>query len=265
MNSRVSKPLLALLAFGATACFHHRAAPVVSNTPLMATPQMVDSLWNTAMDLYQRHKWDKAAAAFDRVELELPPGDHRVLTGRLYLAQLYVREGSYLQGVREYQRLVEEFPTDSVAPEALLAAGDAYAKLWRAPDLDDTYGKTAQGVYTDVTTRFPNSPAAAKARQRLQKLDNWFAIKEYKGAVYYLKMKAYESAILYLKDLVATYPNAAIVPDALKQLIATYRKLGYTTDITEKCAYMRRDWSQTPQYRSACGASTPAGAENAPR
>jgi len=261
MVRRLCTSCAALLAL--CACYHHRAPPP-STTPLMATPHVIDSLWNAAMDLYQRHKWDKAGAAFDRVELELPPGDHRVLLGRLYLGDLYVRSGSYLQGVREYNRLAEEFPTDSLAPVALLDAGDAYARLWRAPDLDDTYGQTALGVYNDVINRYPGSPAASQARQRLQKLDNWFAVKEYRSASYYLKMKAYDSAILYLKDLVASHSNAAIVPDALAQLIATYRKLGYAADVTEKCAYMRRDFGTTPQYRSACGGSEPAGAEHPP-
>jgi outer membrane assembly lipoprotein YfiO len=245
-------------------CLHHRVTPKVSLNPLTATPKTIDSLWNLGLEYYRRHKWEKAATAFDRAELELPPGDHRILQGRLYLGELYVRSGSNLQGVREYRRLVDEFPTDSLAPEALLAAADAYFRLWRRPELDPTYGLTAQSVYSEVLTRYPNAPAAAKARAELAELDNRFALKEYQNARYYLKFRAYDSAILYYTSLVADHPKAAIVPKALADLISAYRKLGYADDIHDKCEYMARNWSATPEYKTACLQAPATTANKAP-
>jgi outer membrane assembly lipoprotein YfiO len=243
------------------ACSHRLTPPRVSLNPLNASPKMLDSLWTAAMDHYQHHKWDKAAAAFDRLELELPPGDRRTLLSRLYLGELYVRSGSNLQGVREYRRLVDEFPTDSLAPEALLRAGEAYAKLWRAPDLDPTYGITAQSVFTEVQTRYPASPAAAQARERLKQLDNKFAAKDYKIGTYYLKYRAYESAILMLKGLIVDHSHAAVVPSALADLVKVYRKLGYVEDIKVVCTFVGLDWSTTPQYQQSCVDSPPTAAE----
>ena len=242
----------------------HRTPPKVSLNPLNASPKMVDSMWNLALDLFARHKWEQAAVTFDRVELELTPGDHRALLGRLYLGDLYVHEGSYLQGVREYRRLVDEFPSDTLAPEALLRAANAYRALWRSPDLDPTYGITAQSVYSELLTRYPAAPASVQARAQNAILDNWFAQKAYKGAAFYVKYKAYEAAIIYLKGLVADYPRATIVPTALADLIAVYRKLGYAEDIKDKCLYMRRDWATTPQFVKSCpelqtAAEKPAG------
>lgn len=255
---RHSVLLLPLLLL--SACLHHKVTPRVSVNPLTATPKTIDSLWNVGLDYYRRHKWEKAATAFDRAELELPPGDHRILQGRLYLGELYVRSGSNLQGVREYRRLVDEFPTDSLAPEALLAAADAYFRLWRSPDLDATYGLTAQSVYSEVLTRYPNAPAAKKARAQLVELDNRFAMKDYKNAKYYLKMRGYDSAILYYKSLVADHQHATIVPKALADLITAYRKLGYTEDIHDTCDYMQKDWSATPEYRASCAQGAAAAA-----
>lgn len=247
---------LALLA----GCARHRA-PVVSLTALNASPKTIDSLWTAALDLYQRHKWNKAAETFDRVELELPPGDRRALEGRLYLGELYVRSGSNLQGVREYQRLVDDYPTDSLAPEALLRAGDAYAALWRNPELDPTYGITAKSVYSEVLTRYPGTPAATRANVSIAALEDKFATKEYREAKFYIKYKANESAILYLKDLVLTYPQATVVPDALADLIDAYRKLNYQDDIRDTCTYMRTNWATTPQYLKSCPApATPDSA-----
>ncbi len=255
-------PMKRFLAIGAlllsTACSHHRIAPRVSLNPLSASPHTVDSLWTAALDYYAHHKWDKSAATLDRVMLEMSPGDRRTLQGRLLLGDLYVREGSNLQAVREYRRLVDEYPSDSLAAEALLKAADAYKGLWRRSELDPTYGITAQSVYSEVLSRYASSPAAAKARAQIADLDNQFAIKEYKNANFYLKYKAYDSAILYLKDLAANYPRAAIVPTALADLIGAYRKLGYLEDVRDQCTNMARDWSATPQFRKACPATATA-------
>ncbi len=247
-------------AFVLAGC-HHKAPAKVSLTPFSATPKMIDSMWNRALDLYARRKWEEAATTFDRVELELAPSDRRVLLGRLYLGELYVHSGSYLQGVREFRRLVDEFPADSLAPEALLGAANAYRALWRAPDLDPTYGITAQSVYAELLSRYPTAPAAEKAKVQVDGLNDWFARKAYKDATYYVKYKAYESAIMYLKALVVDYPRAPIVPTALSDLIQVYRKLGYAEDIKDKCAYMRRDWSATPQFAKACPELLPAAGE----
>ena len=240
---------------------HHEAKPKVSLNPLSATPQMIDSLWKAGLDWYARHKWDKAAAAFDRVELEILPGDRRALQARMYLGELYVREGSNLQGVREYRRLVDEFPSDSLAPEALLRAGDAYNALWRGVELDPTYGLTAQAVYTEVVTRFPGTPAATKATAQLQSLDNRFADKAYRAGTFYLKYKEYDAAIILFTALVVEHPRSPIVPLALGDMIAAYRKLGYAEDIRDKCSYMQLHWSDTPQYKKSCAITPSATAE----
>lgn len=222
---------------------------------------MIDSLWKVGLDWYARHKWDKAAAAFDRVELEILPGDRRALQARMYLGELYVREGSNLQGVREYRRVVDEFPTDSLAPEALLRSADAYAGLWRGVDLDPTYGLTAQAVYTEVLTRFPGTPAAKQATAQVQILDNRFADKTYRAGSFYLKYKQYDAAIIMFASLVVDHPRAPVVPMALADMITAYRKLGYAEDIRDKCAYMQIHWSETPQYKKSCVALPAAAAE----
>ena len=51
-------------------------------------------------------------------------------------------------------------------------------------------------------------------------MEEWFAAKEFKTAMFYLRLKAYDSAILYLKAMVADYPRADVAPEALEKLVA---------------------------------------------
>ena len=83
--------------------------------------------------------------------------------------------------------------------------------------------------------------------------------KSYKAATYYFRLKAYDSAILYLKDLVATYPKTAVVPDALVKLVQAYKTLGYREDVQETCDYIRRFHPKAPRAGEVCPRK-PAGA-----
>jgi TolA-binding protein len=121
-----------------------------------------------------------------------------------------VRHGSNLDAAREPQRS-DDTPNDPIAPEALPGVG-RHADLGGAPELDPSYGQTALATYQELLNRYPHG-AAKRAQQRIDDLQERFAYKEYKAALYYMRLKAFDSAILYLKDLVATYPRSA-GPDA---------------------------------------------------
>ena len=118
--------------------------------------------------------------------------------------------------------------------------GDVYADLWRRPELDPSYGQTALATYQELLNRYPGSTPAKRAQDRIDDLKERFAYKEYKAALYYFRLKAYDSAILYLKDVVATYPARRDRSDALIKLVQAYRTLGYKEDVQETCGYIRR-------------------------
>ncbi len=201
---------------------------------------------------FRQGKWSDASTILERLVLEFPPGDSRIPRARLYLGNSYLASKSHLQAVREFRKLSDERPGDPLAPLGLLRAGDAYAELWRRPELDPSYGQTAMATYQELLNRYPESEAATRARARIGALEEKFAIKQYKSAVYYFRLKAYDSAILYLKDLVASYPRTSTAPDALELLVDAYNRLGYEEDVTETCGYLRRFHPNAAQTASAC-------------
>lgn len=221
----------------------------------------LDSLWGVSTELLRQEEWGKAATMLERLQLEFPSSDPRRAELRLRLGDARLGDKSNLQAVREYRRLSDEFPTDTLAPYGLLRAGEAYARMWRRPELDPTYGAQALATWQELTTRFPASNAAKLAATRITAIEEKFAFKEYKAASFYLKYKAYDSAILYLKDLVADYPRAAIVPRALTALIGAYKTLGYQEDMRDTCLYFRRNHSDAPNLDAVCPpvAATPGG------
>jgi outer membrane protein assembly factor BamD len=224
-------------------------APVSSTGASAAT---IDSLWRSAQHAVRLGKWGDAEKLLNRSVLEFQPGDPRVAQAHLFLGEALFAQNRQLEAAREFRRASDETPNDPIAPEALLRLGDVYADLWRRPELDPTYGQTALSTYQELLNRYPGSEAAKRAQLRIGELNEKFATKSFKAAMFYFRLKAYDSAILYLKDLVATYPKAAVVPQALVKLVQAYRALGYREDVQETCGYIHRFHPRAPEVSEVC-------------
>jgi len=260
--------VVALAALLGMAACGKGASPKTGVTPLAASASQEElrALWRRASAEYSRGRWGKAAPLYERVTLEVPAGDTLAIAAHFRLAECYFGQRSQLQAAREFRKVSDDYPTSGLAPEALLRAGDAYADLWRRPELDPTYGKTALGTYQELLSRYPDAAAAARARIRISELEEMFARKDYKTAIYYYRLKAYDSAILYLKDIAATYPRASVTPEVLMSLVRAYRAVNYPEDVVETCSYIRRYHPTTPGVDAVCpvtrdSASVPAGTQ----
>jgi len=224
-------------------------APVTATGASAAT---IDSLWSRAEWAVHHGKWGDAEKLLDRINLEFSPGDPRVGRAHYYLGEALFAQKRQLEAAREFRRASDETPNDPIAPEALLRLGDVYADLWRRPELDPTYGQTALSTYQELLNRYPGSSAAKRGQLRVAELNERFATKEFKAGMFYFRLKAYDSAILYLKDVVATYPKATVVPEALIKLVQAYKALGYREDVQETCGYIRRFHPRAPQVGEVC-------------
>ena len=246
-----------LAVLGAAACGGSTPAPRATPTPISAlsetaTSGEIDSLWARAQVAIRRGKWGDALKHLDRVLLEFPPGDPRAPQAHMFEGEAQFALGSHLQAAREFRKASDDTPNDRLAPEALLRVGDVYADLWRRPELDPSYGQTSLATYQELLNRYPGTTAAKRAQERIDDLQERFAVKGYKAALYYMRLKAFDSAILYLKDLVATYPRSSVAPDALIHLVQAYRTLGYKEDVQETCGYIQRFHPKAPGMRKAC-------------
>ncbi|MBA3445048.1 MAG: outer membrane protein assembly factor BamD [Gemmatimonadales bacterium] len=205
-----------------------------------ASPQAVNSLWSRAESAVRHGEWGDAEKLLEQVLLEFGPGDPRITQAHYWLGEAYFARNRQLEAVREFRKASDDTPNHPVAPDALLRVGDVYADLWRRPELDPTYGQTALATYQELLNRYPGSNAAKRAQLQITELNERFAYKTYRAAMYYYRLKAFDSAILYMKDLIANYPKSAVAPDALVKLVQAYRTLGYREDVQETCDYIRR-------------------------
>src|SRR6266851_6781313 len=246
--------MLALaVAAGVLAACHPRG-----RAPQAAPAVAPDVDLGRAMDLFHRGDFRRAQVILQRVTFELTPGAPELAQVRYYSAESWFQVGDYVQAASEFRKVADEFSTTEYAPPALLRAGDANLRLWHRPELDPSYGETALAIYQELAGRFPDNDAAARARAHVRRLENQFAEKIYKTGIFYLRRKAWDSAIIYFKDVIANYPTTQRAADALLRLVDSYRAIGYKQELQETCEHLRRFYPNATGLGRTC--PSPAGA-----
>lgn len=211
------------------------------------------------MQLFRRGQFRKAQTVFQRLTFEFSVTQEELAQARYYVAECNFQLGDFVQAASDFRRVADEFSTSPYASTALLRAGDANLRLWHRPELDPSYGEAALAIYQELAGRYPESDAAGRARLHVRKLENQFAEKAYKTGVFYMRRKAFDSAIIYFKDVIANYPNAQRAPEALMRLVDAYREIGYTQEVQETCDHLRRFYPNAARLQVSCPAppSTP--------
>ena len=257
--------MIGMLAFavsvGVLAACHPRG-----RAPQAAPAVVPDVDLRRAMDLFRRGDFRRASVILQRVTFELTPGTPELAQVRYYSAESWFQVGDYVQAASEFRKVADEFSTTEYAPPALLRAGDANLRLWRRPELDPEPGQTALATYQELQGRYPGTSAAARAQLHVSQLNEWFAEKNYKNGMFYFRRRAYDSAIIYFKDVIANYPGTRLVPDALLRLVDSYRAIRYIEELKEACANLRQYYPKTDGLAARCPAETgnPAGSSGTP-
>lgn len=240
-------PALAVVA----ACHH--------GPRVVPTPNPVGDLAKARAQFHQG-EFGGALVTFRRVSYELSATDPTMAEVQYDLAECYFQTGDQVQAAHDFRQVADQYPTSEYAPLALLRAGDANVRLWHRPELDPSYGESALAIYQELAGRYPGTAAAARAQLHVQELREWFADKDYKNAMFYFRRHAYDSAIIYFKDVIASYPGTARVPDALLRLVDSYRAIGYADERKETCAHLRQYFPQAGGLDKSCPETARAAA-----
>ncbi|HEX4782878.1 MAG TPA: tol-pal system protein YbgF [Candidatus Sulfotelmatobacter sp.] len=127
----------------------------------MAQAPAPDVLYNNALRDYNGGKNDLALQEFSDYVKFYPNTD---LAGNayFYLGEIQFRQGNYQQAAQTYDQVLQNFPSGNKAASAELKKGFSLLEL----------GKQDDGVseLRHLIQRYPHSPEALQARERLRKL-----------------------------------------------------------------------------------------------
>jgi outer membrane protein assembly factor BamD len=124
--------------------------------------------------------------------------------------------------------------------------------MWRKPQLDPTYGETALATYNTLLGLYPTSPLVPVAQKELAELENWFAIKNYEAGLFYFRRKAFDSAILYFKDVLQRWPDSPTARLTSMKLVESYKAIRYREDASDLCTQLRKKYANDTGVREVC-------------
>ena len=134
------------------------------------------------------------------------------------LAQFGIGQGfmyadDYTSAIKSFQVVVDKYPTDPIAADALYEIGFANMRIMRAGSYDRTASQNAREAFEDFLAAYPNHEKSAQARENLGNLGNVQSGGSLKIADYYYKQKQYRAAVVYYNDVIRQQPNS---PDGQK-------------------------------------------------
>lgn len=137
-------------------------APVreeVAATPPAPDPAAEAKAYETALNLFKAARYSEAIAAFDAFVRSHPLGTFA--PGALYWkAQSHYQLRDCQKALEAFRKVVLIWPNDAKAPDALLGAASCEQELGDA--------KGARATLASLISRYPTSPAANTARDRLK-------------------------------------------------------------------------------------------------
>jgi len=219
-----------------------------------------EALYTASKQRFDHGKLDDAIAGFEKLTLDLPARDTLLSRSHYWLGMAHERKGEHILAAQSFTRLMESFPDDTLADDALLLAGKSYRKLWRKSSLDATYGESALSTFNTLLALYPNSDKRAEAEKNVAQLEAEFAKKDYETGVHYFRRKAFDSAILYFKDVVKKYPATDYARKSQLKLVQSYDAISYKADRDDTCTALRERYPADSEVRERCGAAPVASA-----
>ena len=120
-----------------------------------------DVLYNNALRDYNGNKNDLATQEFSDY-IKFYPNTDLAGNSYFYLGELQFRAGNYQQAAESYDQVLQNFPSGNKAASAQLKKGFSLIELGKQDD--------GVGELRHLIQRYPHSPEALQARERLHKL-----------------------------------------------------------------------------------------------
>ncbi len=210
----------------------------------------VENIYNNAMSLMKRGKHKKAAKEFEEVERQHP---YSTWASRslVMAAYSYYEANKYDDAILAAKRYISLHPGGADAAYAhYLAAASQYEQI---TDVGRDQKATRQALKSlqEVVRKFPDSDYAKDARLKIDLARDHLAGKEMEIGRYYIKKKAYLSAINRFKVVVKKYQTTSHIEEALMRLTELYMTLGITGEAQTAAAVLGHNYPGSKWYEDA--------------
>jgi outer membrane protein assembly factor BamD len=142
------------------------------------------------------------------------------------IGQALEKQGSIVSAVNAYQQVVDRYPNNDVAADAMYQIGYVYFQASRETGYDQTAAVRSQEAFEDFLVRYPNSSKVAQAQDNLKALQGRKSSDSYNIARFYDKQKNYKAAYVYYNEVLQQQPDSQEAQRAKDRMDQIRSKLG---------------------------------------
>lgn len=163
----------------------------------------------------------------------------------------YYKAGKYPEAIAAAKRYTVLHPGTKDAALAHHVMASSYFDEIKDPARDQSASRKALVELKTLITRYPESPYAKQAENRIRLAEDAIAANEMHVGRYYLKQANYVAAINRFKTVVADHQTTAHVEEALMRLTETYMALGIQNEAQTAAAVLGHNFPHSRWYQDS--------------
>lgn len=183
-----------------------------------------EEAFREAMEKFQKGKYLDASEKLTLVTLNYS-GSAIIDSAQYYLAESHFKMKEYLIAASEFQRLVFQFPSSPLCDDGKYKIGLSYFLMSPKYGLDQEFTRKSVEEFQEFTEEYPESELVPEVIDKIFAARKKLAKKLYKSGELYFKMQDYESAVIYLSEVLDNYYDTEYAQKALLKKGESYLKM----------------------------------------
>jgi len=169
---------------------------------------------------------DRAEQMYTAI-LKNAPYSKNAPVAQFNLGITYERQGKTKEAADAYQKVLDKYPTSSLADDALYQIGYIFMQLGEKGKSEDLSALiTAKNTFEDFLLQYPKSEKAAQAKDNLKKMSSKESSDLLVIAKYYDRFKNYKAASIYYNDIIRRSPGTEESKLAQERIQALRSEIG---------------------------------------
>ncbi len=207
----------------------------------------VTTRFERGMKYLKKKKYLRAQEEFNYVVLS---GSHTELgdDAQFYLGESYFLNKEYILAIAEYDRLIRRMSFSPYVEKARWRICESYVAESPKYYHDQSYTEKALDKLQEFIEDYPDSEYRKEAEKDIAALRNKLAKKAYETGILYIKLRAYDSAIMAFEDLLTKYYDTDYAPKAHVGIIRCY-SLDLNVEAAQKYYAENKDRINSPELR----------------
>jgi outer membrane protein assembly factor BamD len=223
-----------------------------ADTSKLLNPDPPDKMYAQADSLLNKGAYSDAAKRFEDLDRDHPyaPEARRAMVMAAYA---YYKAGKFPEAIAAGKRYTTMHPGTKDAALAHHIIASANFDDIKDPQRDQTATRRALLELKQLAQRYPDSPYAKQAQNRIRIAEDILAAAEMTVGRYYLTNKNYAGAINRFKTVVSDFQTTPQVEEALYRIVEANMTLGIVPEAQAAGAVLGHNFPNSDWYKRAYG------------